>query len=112
MPDETNENPGGEQEASDPQTPDTEPAADAQPDRDAPEPAQPADPAASTEADAPEHTEVETTYEATPTGHRITRRNVRRRVEKTEEDIVGTITEDLPYPQPRPAAAKHPAPVG
>lgn len=57
---------------------------------------------------SPEATEV--TYEHTGTGHRVTRRTVRRR--KVNEHTTETITEDYPvlYAPPRPAGT--PAPVG
>ena len=64
-------------------------------------------------AENPADVEVETTYQATTTGHRITRRTVKRKrtTEEVEEDVTETITEDLPVVYQAPRSA-HPAPVG
>lgn len=58
---------------------------------------------------------VETEYEKTPGGHRVTRRVVRRtrRTESTHEDGEETVTEDLPPAAfEAPPFAAHPPPVG
>lgn len=61
--------------------------------------------------------EVETTYESTELGHRITRRVVKRKSSSIEEDVTETITEpvyvtlpEVAYQAPRTDA--HPTPVG
>lgn len=64
------------------------------------------------EGDGPgeERTETETVYESGPSGHRITRRKVRRR-EMTEE-VDETITEDIPFEAYQAPSSSHPLPVG
>lgn len=60
--------------------------------------------------------EVETTYVATPSGHRLTRHTVRhtKRRETVEEQTEVTVDYGLPGQDPfqAPASSEHPAPVG
>jgi hypothetical protein len=55
-----------------------------------------------------------TTYESTPTGHRVTRRSIHRTetTRSLEENTEETVTEDYPAPLYEAPASDHPAPVG
>ncbi len=61
-------------------------------------------------AEGAANAEMQTSYERTPQGHRVTRRTISRR--EVKEETQETITETYPMPYQPPSPSGHPAPVG